>query len=193
MDEQKATQAVRDLLAALDIDLEKDNMEKTPARVVSLYKELFSGKDKPTAPLWGELFEGEAQGLVAVKKIPFVSMCEHHLVPFFGEVSIAYIPSEGKVAGFSKFAAVVKLLSSRPQLQERLTKQIADAIENDLNAKGVLVIVEARQLCLLLTGSNTGDVRTLTTEGRGELSKDSEHFSEAVALLMKEEKVEPSL
>ena len=107
MDEQRAVRALRDFLEAMDIDLTAENMERTPERVTRLYQKLFAGRGKDTASLWGETFAAETSGIAAVRDIPFFSMCEHHLVPFLGRVGIAYVPKAGRVAGFSKFAAVV--------------------------------------------------------------------------------------
>ena len=111
MDEQRAVRALRDFLEAMDIDLTAENMERTPERVTRLYQKLFAGRGKDTASLWGETFAAETSGIAAVRDIPFYSMCEHHLVPFLGRVGIAYVPKDGRVAGFSKFAAVVDRLA----------------------------------------------------------------------------------
>ena len=183
MDEKKAIAAVQDFLAAMDIDLAEEGMERTPERVVKLYEYLFSGRGKATASLWGELFPTPARGIIAVRQIPFYSMCEHHLVPFFGEVSIAYLPATGKVAGFSKFSRLVELLSHRPQLQERLTAQIAAAVQRDLMARGVLVTVEAQQLCMTMRGDLAHGTRTITTECNGVFYSDKQLYQQAWLLL----------
>ena len=187
MDEKRAIGAVRDFLDALDIDLAAQGMEKTPERVAKMYKYLFNGVGQPTAPVWGETFSSTSAGIIAVRKIPFFSMCEHHLVPFFGEVHIAYIPHDGKIAGFSKFTSLVSLISHRPQLQERLTAEIADAVWHDLGADGVLVIAEAQQLCMTMRGDLAPDTRTLTIEGRGLLKNGSDLSKDARTLLLKGE------
>ena len=188
MDQEKAERAVRDLLTALDIDVAKQHMEKTPARVAKMYAQLFDGCQRTSAEIWGETFPTPASGIVAVRHIPFYSMCEHHLVPFFGEVQIAYAPHKGRVAGFSKFMAMVEVFAHRPQLQERLTRQIADAVMDDLQADGVLVVVEAHQLCMTMRGEAAHGSRTVTTESSGSLQSGSMLYQEAWMLLMKEEK-----
>lgn len=187
MDEKKASQAVRDLLTALDIDITAQGMENTPDRVAKMYKFLFNGVNRSTADIWGETFTTSSEGVIAVRKIPFYSMCEHHLVPFFGEVHIAYIPHQGKIAGFSKFTALVNLIAHRPQLQERLTAEIADAVYKGLGAEGVLVIIEAQQLCMTMRGDLAPETRTLTTECRGNLKSGSELYRDARLLLLKGE------
>ena len=183
MDEQRAVRALRDFLEAMDIDLTAENMERTPERVTRLYQKLFAGRGKDTASLWGETFAAETSGIAAVRDIPFYSMCEHHLVPFFGEVNIAYLPATGKVAGFSKFSRLVELLSHRPQLQERLTAQIAAAVQRDLMAQGVLVTVEAQQLCMTMRGDLAHGTRTITTECNGVFYSDKQLYQQAWLLL----------
>ena len=126
---EKAIRAMRDFLDAVGVDIEARGMEKTPERVAEMYQFLFDGMGKDTSAIWGETFDAGSDGIVAVRNIPFYSMCEHHLVPFFGEVSIAYLPTDGRVAGFSKFSKLVEVLSHQPQLQERLTAQIAAAVQ----------------------------------------------------------------
>ena len=184
---QKAEQAIKDFLTAMGIDLAAQNMEKTPARVVEMYEYLLSGRPQDTAALWGEQFPTGSRGLVAVQHIPFYSLCEHHLVPFFGEVQLVYLPHEGMAAGFSKFSRVIGELSRRPQLQERLTREIAETIEHDLEADGVLVIVEAQQLCMMMRGELAPTAKTLTTASCGCLQTDPALHHEAWSMLMKGE------
>ena len=164
---EKAIQAMRDFLEAIGVDLKARGMEKTPERVAKMYAYLFNGMNRKTADIWGETFASDASGLVAVRHIPFYSMCEHHLVPFFGEVNIAYLPNNGCVAGFSKFVDVVECLSHQPQLQERLTAQIAHSVLEELKAKGVLVTVSAQQLCMTMRQQAAQGTRTVTSEAGG--------------------------
>ena len=180
---EKAVSAMRDFLEALGLDLQQLDMEKTPARVAEMYGYLFSGLGKDAADVWGELFQSENDGIVAVKDIPFYSMCEHHLVPFFGRVSLAYKPGNGLVAGFSKFTKLVELLSHRPQLQERLTEQIAQSIVDGIQAQGVLVVVEAQQLCMTMRGDMANGTTTLTSASRGCFAENSELYHQAWMLL----------
>ena len=122
---EKAVQAMRAFLEALGLDLEQCGMERTPERVAGLYADLFDGLGRDPSEIWGERFPSETKGIVAVRHIPFYSVCEHHLLPFFGEVSLAYLPHDGEVAGFSKFVKLVECYAHRPQLQERMTAQLA--------------------------------------------------------------------
>lgn len=179
----KAVRAMREFLEAVGVDLTARGMEKTPERVAQMYQYLFSGIGKDTSSIWGETFDAGSDGIVAVRHIPFYSMCEHHLVPFFGEVSIVYLPENGRVAGFSKFARLVDILSHQPQLQERLTAQIAAAVWHDLGARGVLVTVEAQQLCMTMRGDLAHGTRTVTSECTGVFQTDSALYHQAWMIL----------
>lgn len=183
VENQPAEQAVRSFLEFEGLDLCALGMEKTPSRVALMYSQLFDGLGEVRQEEWGELFPSEAGGLVAVRHIPFYSMCEHHLVPFFGEVSIVYQPREGLVAGFSKFTKVVEHLSHRPQLQERLTRQIAAAVAEGVGAEGVLVMVEAQQLCMMMRGDLAPGTKTVTTECTGCFAGDKSLYQQAWQLL----------
>ena len=182
---EKASAAMRQFLAAMGLDLAAEGMERTPERVTEMFEWLFGGCGKTADAAWGELFETETRGLTAVQHIPFYSLCEHHLVPFFGEVHIAYLPGDGKIAGFSKFVRVVDILARRPQLQERFTREIADAVLEGLSAEGVLVICEARQLCMMMRGELAPETRTLTSEAGGRLVSDTTLRKEAWELLLR--------
>ncbi len=175
----RAEQAMREFLEALGVDLTARGMERTPARVAQMYAFLFNGMGRSTEDIWGETFTTGSDGLVAVRHIPFYSMCEHHLVPFFGTVDIAYIPRHGRVAGFSKFTTLVERLAHQPQLQERLTAQIARAVEHDLQAVGVLVKVEALQLCMTMRGDMAPGTRTVTSEATGVCREDHALYQQA--------------
>lgn len=185
---EKAIRAMRDFLEAIGVDIKAQGMEKTPERVVGMYQFLFNGLGKNTAKIWGETFAAGSDGLVAVRHIPFYSMCEHHLVPFFGEISIVYLPADGKVAGFSKFSKLIEILSHQPQLQERLTAQIAAAVQQGLKARGVLVVAEAKQLCMTMRGDLAHGTRTVTSECSGVFRTDSALYQQAWMLLGGEKK-----
>lgn len=185
---KKAAAAMKEFLEAIGIDLTAAGMEKTPERVAKMYAYLFQGCRMDPASVWKEVFSTDSQGMVMVKDIPFYAMCEHHLVPFFGEVHIAYLPHDGRVAGFSKFTDLVEVFSRRPQLQERMTKQIADAIKDGLLAEGVLVIVEATQLCMTMRGEMAQGTKTITIEKRGVFSEQTQLAHEAWSMLMKGKK-----
>ena len=148
-----------------------------------MYGYLFGGRGKEAADVCGERFQSENDGIVAVKDIPFYSMCEHHLVPFFGRVSIAYKPKDGMVAGFGKFTKLVDIVSHRPQLQERMTEQLAEAVMQGLQAEGVLVIAEAQQLCMTMRGDLANGTSTITSACRGCFDHDSSMYSQAWNLL----------
>lgn len=184
---QAAVNAMRDFLTALGIDLKAQGMEETPARVAKLYALLFSGVGKETAPLWGETYTTNSDGMVAIRGIPFCSMCEHHLVPFFGKVDIVYLPAHGKVAGLGKFTNLINLISRRPQLQERMTQEIAHAILKDLSARGVLVSVRAQQLCMSIRGESAYDTTIITTETCGVLKSDAALSAQALALIQQKD------
>lgn len=180
---ERAVRAMRDFLEALGIDLAARGMEKTPERVAKMYASLFDGLGCDTKDLWGELFHTGADGLVAVRHIPFHSMCEHHLVPFFGEVSIVYLPRDGQVAGFGKFVKLVDCLAHQPQLQERLTAQIAHAVADGLGARGVLTVVTAQQLCMTMRDSRAHGTQTVTSEYTGAFATDHGLCQQAWSLL----------
>jgi putative GTP cyclohydrolase I len=180
---QLAKEGIEQFLRALSVDTKAPELEKTPTRVTELYEELFSGVGKETKELWGELFSTDYNGLVAVTDIPFYSMCEHHLLPFFGTVDVIYQPHSGCVAGLSKFNDVITVLSRKPQLQERLTREIADAIERDLSAEGVFVRLKATQLCMLMKGTLQQGSQVVTIESRGLLREAGSLRDEALAML----------
>ncbi|WP_028130546.1 GTP cyclohydrolase I [Selenomonas sp. AE3005] len=183
VDKERAARAMRDFLEAVGVDLQAQGMEKTPERVAKMYEYLFNGMGKGTSDIWGETFDAGSEGIVAVRHVPFYSMCEHHLVPFFGEVSIAYLPGNGRVAGFSKFSQLVERLSHKPQLQERLAAQIAAAVRKDLGARGVLVVIEAQQLCMTMRGDLAHGTRTVTSECNGVFKEDTALYQQAWMIL----------
>lgn len=180
---QRAKEGIEQFLQALSVDTSAPELEKTPTRVTELYEELFSGIGVSTQSIWGDVFPTDYSGLVAVTDIPFYSMCEHHLLPFFGTVDVIYQPHCGCVAGLSKFNDVITVLSRKPQLQERLTQEIADAIANDLQAEGVFVRLKATQLCMLMKGTLQQGSQVVTMESRGVLSTAGPIRDEALAML----------
>lgn len=176
-------EAVRQFLIGLGIDLEEQGLAKTPSRVTKLYKELFRGMQETSKDVWGEIFPTDFKGLMSVMNIPFYSMCEHHLMPFFGTVDIIYQPKNGRVAGLSKFGKLVEVFARRPQLQERLTNNIADAIEEDLDAEGVMVRLKGTHLCMLIRGEMQEGTQIVTLESRGALQKNGSLRDEAFAIM----------
>lgn len=180
---RQAVEGMTMFLEGLGIDLTAEGMEKTPERVVALFEELFRGRMGSSRAVWGEIFSTEYKGLIAVTNIPYYSVCEHHLMPFFGVADVIYQPHEGCVAGLSKIGDIVDLYARRPQLQERLTREIADSIERDLLADGVMVRVTGTQLCMLMKGEFQPGTKVTTLESRGILSKTGALREEALAIL----------
>lgn len=183
MDKQRIENAVREILWAIGENPDREGLAETPKRVANMYAEIFSGlEDDPTRHLkiFNELDNDE---MVVVRDIPMYSMCEHHLLPFVGKAHIAYIPSDGKVIGLSKLARIVDSFSKKPQLQERLTSQIADFLEENLSPKGIAVVVEAEHLCMTMRGARAAGAKTQTSALRGSMRKDARTRAEAMMLL----------
>lgn len=183
MDKKRIENAVREILIAIGEDPDREGLVETPKRVANMYEEIFAGiDDDPTRHL--KVFnEGDNDEMVIVRDIPMYSMCEHHLLPFVGKAHIAYIPSQGKVIGLSKLARIVDSFSKKPQLQERLTSQIADFLEENLSPKGVAVVVEAEHLCMTMRGARAAGATTQTSALRGSMRKDARTRAEAMSLL----------
>ena len=167
VDFPRAERAMREFLTAVGVDLAAQGMEETPARVAQLYAELFAGLHTDAKDIWSDVLTEETDGLVAVRRVPFHSICEHHLLPFFGTAHIVYRPHAGRVAGFGIFTRLVERMARRPQLQERLTTDIACGIEQGLGAEGVLVVLDAQQLCMTMRGARAHGTRTTTSACRG--------------------------
>jgi GTP cyclohydrolase I len=184
VDRTRVEAAVRELLVAIGEDPERDGLEATPARVAAMYEELFSGlHDDPDRHLTAT-FSAEYDEMVMVRDIPFVSQCEHHLVPFIGKAHVAYIPSsDGCITGLSKLARLVDSYARRLQVQERMTTQIADSIERVLTPRGVLVVVEAEHLCMSMRGVRKPGTLTVTSAVRGLFRHDPATRAEAMAFV----------
>ena len=183
MDKKRIERAVREILLAIGEDPDRAGLVETPKRVANMYEEIFAGlHDDPRRHL--KLFdEGNNDEMVVVRDIPMYSMCEHHLLPFIGKAHIAYIPSDGRVIGLSKLARIVDSFSKKPQLQERLTSQIADFLEKELSPQGVAVVIEAEHLCMTMRGARAAGAKTQTSALRGSMRKDAKTRAEAMALL----------
>lgn len=183
MDKQRIENAVREILIAIGENPDREGLIETPKRVANMYAEIFSGlEDNPERHL--KIFnESDNDEMVVVRDIPMYSMCEHHLLPFVGKAHIAYIPSDGKVIGLSKLARIVDSFSKKPQLQERLTSQIADFLEENLSPKGIAVVVEAEHLCMTMRGARAAGAKTQTSALRGSMRKDARTRAEAMMLL----------
>lgn len=184
MDKMKIQNAVRDILEAIGEDPNREGLIDTPKRIANMYEEIFSGlKEDPKKHLQVFFQEEKHEELVLVKDIPFYSVCEHHLVPFYGKVHVGYIPKGGKLTGLSKLARVVDVVSKRPQLQERVTKEIAESIDEMLDPHGVIVVVEAEHMCMTMRGIKKPGSKTLTSAVRGILKKDARSRMEAMSLI----------
>jgi GTP cyclohydrolase I len=181
VDVERIERAVVELLAAIGEDPERDGLQKTPSRVAHMYEELIAGLDEDPGDHLEVTFAAEHDEMVMVRDIPFASLCEHHLVPFMGRAHVAYIPgNDGRITGLSKFARLVDGFARRLQVQERMTTQIADAIEEALDPKGVLVVVEAEHLCMSMRGVKKPGTLTITSAVRGLFRTDSATRAEAM-------------
>ena len=182
-DRDRAAAAVRELLIAVGEDPDRDGLVDTPMRVAKSFEEVFSGLDQDPAEVLSRTFEIDHDELIIVKDIELYSTCEHHLVPFHGVAHVGYIPAkDGRVTGLSKIARLVDVFAKRPQVQERLTTQIADAIITHLDAQGVLVVVECEHLCMSMRGVRKPGATTITSAVRGVL-RDPATRSEAMSLM----------
>lgn len=184
IDKPRIEAAVREILAAVGEDVDRDGLLETPSRVARMYAEMFGGLHVEPGRHLHKVFEEEYDEMVLVRDITFHSMCEHHLLPFIGTAHIGYIP-RGRVTGLSKLARVVDEVSRRPQVQERMTHTIADLIEKELDAKGVIVVLEAEHTCMTIRGVKKPGALTITSAVRGLLKKDAASRAEAMALINK--------
>ena len=180
-DRGRVEKAVREILEAIGEDPDRDGLQRTPERVALMFEEIFSGiQDCPDRHL-ATTFEAGHDEMVMVKDIPLYSICEHHLIPFIGKAHVAYIPNQdGRITGLSKLARLVDTLSKRPQVQERLTTQIADEIDASLEPRGVLVVIEAEHLCMSMRGVRKPGSLTVTSAVRGQFRDSAATRSEAL-------------
>jgi GTP cyclohydrolase I len=184
IDAPRAEAAVRELLAAVGEDPDREGLRDTPKRVARAYAEIFSGLDKSPSDVLTTMFEIGHDELVLVRDIDVYSVCEHHLVPFHGVAHLGYVPSEdGRVTGLSKLARLVDIYARRPQVQERMTTQIADALDEHLQPRGVLVVIDCEHLCMAMRGVRHSRARTITSAVRGQL-RDPATRAEAMSLLL---------
>lgn len=183
IDAAKIEQAVQMILEAIGEDPTREGLADTPKRVARMYAEIFSGLHEDPSQHLQYQFSESHEEMVVVKDIPVYSMCEHHLVPFYGKAHVAYIPRKGKICGLSKLARVVEGYARRPQLQERLTTQIAETIMNELTPLGVVVVIEAEHMCMTMRGVKKAGSQTLTSAVRGIFKTNSLSRTEAFALI----------
>jgi GTP cyclohydrolase I len=184
IDEARIEAAVKELLSAIGEDISREGLVSTPSRVARMWLELLDGMDTdPKDVLRAQFTEDGHEEMVIVKEISFSSTCEHHLLPFIGKAHIAYIPRQGRIVGLSKLARVVQGYAHRLQLQERLTAQIADALSERLDPRGVLVVLEAEHMCMSVRGVRKPGTRTVTSAVRGIFKNDLRTREEALSLI----------
>ncbi len=184
VDVKRVEAAVAEILSAIGEDVDRDGLLNTPRRVASMYEELFSGLHDDPARHLEVTFAAEHDEMVMVRDIPFASLCEHHLVPFLGKAHVAYIPAEdGRITGLSKLARLVDGYARRLQVQERMTTEIADAIDKVLAPRGVLVVIEAEHLCMSMRGVKKPGTVTVTSSVRGLFRSDVATRAEAMQFI----------
>lgn len=184
IDKEKIQEAIKMILEAIGEDTGREGLLNTPKRVANMYEEIFAGMDYDPQEFLQVSFTEYHDELVLVKDIPLYSMCEHHLLPFYGRAHVAYIPRGGKVVGISKLARVAEAYALRPQLQERLTSQIADCINSTLNPFGTAVVIEAEHMCMTMRGVRKPGALTVTSAVRGIFETRSETRAEVFSLIM---------
>lgn len=185
MDKEKIMNAVRDILIAVGEDPDRPGLIETPKRVANMYEEIFAGLNEDPKKHLKFFDEKSNDEMVIVRDIPFSSMCEHHLLPFVGKAHIAYIPSDNKIIGLSKLARIVDSFAKKPQVQERLTHDVADFLNDNLNPKGVAVLIEAEHMCMSMRGAKAAGSKTQTSALRGMMRTDARTRAEVLALLDK--------
>ena len=183
MDLPRIQRAVREILEAVGENPDREGLLETPARVARMYEEIFAGLHSNPMDVMKVFHEPENDGMILVSDIPFYSMCEHHLLPFIGKAHVVYIPQDGRILGLSKIARVVDIISKKPQVQERLTSQIADIIVKAVRPQGVAVVVEAEHLCMTMRGIRKPGSITITSALRGLCKKDARSRAEAMSLI----------
>lgn len=183
MDKKKIERAIREILEAIGEDTKRSDLIETPKRVAEMYEEIFSGIHQDAKKELEVILDQKHNEIVLLKNIPLYSVCEHHLIPFMGKAHVAYIPHQGRVTGLSKLARVVDVLARRPQVQERLTTQIAEIIMSKLKPKGCMVVIEAEHLCMSMRGIRKPGTLTVTSAVRGIFQKNEKTRSETLALM----------
>ena len=186
MDRAKIEQAVRMIIEGIGDDPDREGVVDTPRRVADMYEEIFAGIGKDPADVISVVKGADHDEMIMVKDIPLTALCEHHMLPFNGKAHVAYIPSkDGRITGLSKIARVVDVCAKRLQVQERLTTQVADAIEKALEPRGVFVVIEAEHLCMTMRGVKKPGSLTVTSAVRGRFRSDEKTRQEAISLIGK--------
>ncbi|MBE6716948.1 MAG: GTP cyclohydrolase I FolE [Ruminococcaceae bacterium] len=184
MDKERIEKAVREILIAIGEDPDREGLLETPRRVANMYEEVFCGLENSPQEHLKIFNEEKNEEMVVVRDIPLYSMCEHHLLPFVGKAHIVYIPKNGRVIGLSKLARIVDNFARRPQIQERLTSQIADFLMDNLDPLGVAVVIEAEHLCMTMRGARAAGAKTKTSALRGNMRSDARTRAEAMSLIV---------
>jgi len=183
MDKKKIVKAIKEILEAIGENPQRKDLLATPQRVAEMYEEIFSGIHQDASKELEVILEQRHDEIILLKDIPIYSLCEHHLLPFIGRAHVAYIPKGGRVTGLSKLARVVDILSKRPQVQERLTTQIAEIIMSKLKPQGCMVVIEAEHMCMSMRGVKKPGALTVTSVVRGIFKKNEKTRSETLALI----------
>lgn len=184
MDREKIEQGVRLILEGVGEDPLREGLLETPRRVASMYEEIFAGLEQDPAEHFKVMFNEDHREMILVRDIPLYSVCEHHLVPFLGRAHVAYIPGDdGRVCGLSKIARVVDVFARRPQVQERLTSQVAETLVEHLDPAGVIVVIEAEHLCMSMRGVRKAGTTTTTSAVRGIFQRNAATRAEALSLI----------
>jgi GTP cyclohydrolase I len=180
--QKKVEDAIRNILKEFGVDENSETYQNTPRRVARMYEEVFSGLDMKNKPPITMFDNPGYRDILSIKRIPYYSMCSHHLLPVFGHVSIAYIPGK-KIVGLSKFPRIVRFFASKPQVQEEFTKELADYFHENLGAKGVMILVDARHFCMEMRGIRVHDVEAVSSAIRGSFEKNPSTKEEALKIL----------
>ncbi|HEY3544899.1 MAG TPA: GTP cyclohydrolase I FolE [Propionicimonas sp.] len=183
IDIERAAAAVREILIAIGEDPDRDGLKETPERVARAYQEMFTGLETDPAEVLSKTFEIDHDEMVLVRDIEVWSTCEHHLLPFTGVAHVAYIPAKGRITGLSKLARLVDAYAKRPQVQERLTTQVADALVEHLSPQGVMVVIECEHLCMTMRGVRKPGAKTVTSAVRGVMNSPATR-AEAMSLII---------
>ncbi len=183
MDKKKIEGAIRDILEAIGEDIKRKDLKATPRRVAEMYEEIFSGLKQDPKKELEVVLDQKHDEIILLKGVPLYGICEHHLLPFVGKAHIAYIPKQGRVTGLSKLARIVDILAKRPQVQERLTTQIAEIIMSKLKPQGCMVVIEAEHLCMSMRGVKKPGTLTVTSCVRGIFKKNEKTRAETLALI----------
>jgi GTP cyclohydrolase I len=185
VDLARIEKAVREILVAIGEDPDREGLVRTPARVARAYAELFAGLRVDPKSVITTAFEANHEEMILVRDIGVISLCEHHLLPFHGQAHLGYIPGRhGRITGLSKLARLVEVYARRPQVQERLTSQVADVLMSQLDPRGVIVVVECEHMCMTMRGIQKAGARTVTSAVRGTFASDAKSRSEAMALII---------